>query len=110
MSNFDDRFEFRLFFSFKNVLCLSFGKIRGQVKKKRTLFICGNGQTRIHLDDVEGLSNSEDFFVEIEVVLGESQTVEEGRIVAENLCRFLGIDKSNIIDCAYIDLLEQENK
>jgi len=46
----------------KTVLSMAFG-IRGVVVKSRYLFMVG--QTRIHLDDVEGLGQ----FIELEVVL-----------------------------------------
>src|SRR6185503_8914246 len=51
----------------KRVLELAYG-IRGIVKKKRYLYLVG--QTRVHLDDVEGLGR----FMELEVVMGEAQS------------------------------------
>jgi adenylate cyclase class IV len=56
----------------------------------------------VHLDEVEGLGT----FVELEVVLGEAQTPEEGRIVAEELMGDLGIEAGDRVSGAYIDLLE----
>jgi adenylate cyclase class IV len=74
--------------------------IRGTVRKRRHLFLVG--QTRIHIDEVEGLGT----FLELEVVLRSGQTVEEGQRIADDLRRRLGIRAEDLIDCAYIDLLE----
>lgn len=74
--------------------------IRGVVTKRRHLYHIG--RTRIHLDDVEGLG----WFVELEVVLSEGETAERGKRVAAELMRELGIDASDLVTGAYIDLLE----
>lgn len=74
--------------------------IRGIVRKERTLYT--TGQTRIHLDEVEGLG----WFIELEVVLRPEQNAPDGIRVADDLIRRLGIAESDLIDCAYIDLLE----
>ena len=47
--------------------------VRGVVRKRRLLYRIG--QTRVHVDDVESLGA----FLELEVVLGDDQTEEEGR-------------------------------
>jgi len=73
--------------------------VRGVVRKIRHLHLVG--QTRVHLDEVEGLGN----FLELEVVLQPGQSPEEGRRIAEGLMRQLGIDESQLIRGAYIDLL-----
>ena len=88
-------------FSFQKVLQLTLGGIRGEVKKHRTLFL--TGQTRIHLDRVEGLSPS--IFIELEVVLRDEQTLEQGQRIAEELCQRIGIEEKDRLHCAYIDLL-----
>ena len=75
--------------------------IRGVVRKKRWLFM--HKQTRIHLDRVEGLGD----FLELEVVLAEKQSAEEGQRIALDLAAKLGITPVQLIDCAYIDLLER---
>ena len=75
----------------------------GIVKKKRILYHLG--QTRIHLDTVEGLGD----FIELEVELTKTQTVEEGTKIAEKLMESLNIDKKNLIDVAYIDLINNTN-
>ena len=74
--------------------------VRGVVAKRRFLYRIG--RTRVHLDEVEGLGT----FVELEVVLDEGQTPEEGQGVAEALMGDLGIEDGDCIRGAYIDLLE----
>lgn len=75
--------------------------IRGVVRKRRTLYL--SGQTRIHLDDVEGLGR----FVELEVVLREGQSRSDGERIIQDLMEELGIDETELVDRAYIDILEQ---
>ncbi len=74
--------------------------IRGVVTKRRELYLIE--QTRIHLDEVEGLGK----FVELEVVLSDQQSHEFGRQIADELVVKLGIKPESFISCAYIDLLE----
>ncbi len=83
----------------KTILSDAYG-VRGVIKKMRHLYLVG--QTRIHLDEVEGLGN----FVELEVVLRPGQTDTEGQAIAEELMSRLGIRHSDLIEGAYIDLLE----
>ena len=75
--------------------------IRGAVRKTRYLYMCG--QTRIHLDDVEGLGQ----FMELEVVLREGQGDAEGQSIAEELMTRLGVRKEDLLEGAYMDLLEK---
>lgn len=75
--------------------------VRGVVRKIRHLYLVG--QTRIHLDEVEGLGN----FMELEVVLKEGQSDSEGQAIAEDLMGRLGIHPSNLVKGAYMDHLEQ---
>ena len=72
----------------------------GRVRKKRTLFRAGS--TRIHIDEVEGLGD----FMELEVVLSESQTVDEGITTARRVMQQLGISEQDLVDKAYLDLLK----
>jgi adenylate cyclase class IV len=59
------------------------------------------GQTRIHLDEVEGLGT----FLELEVVLKPGQPAEEGHAIAAELMRELEVVDSDLLACAYADLL-----
>ena len=83
----------------KSALALALG-IRGVVRKIRYLYMAG--QTRIHLDDVEGLGH----FMELEVVMREEQSDSEGQAIAEDLMRRLGVREDELIEMAYMDLLE----
>ena len=73
----------------------------GRVRKHRTLFLVG--RTRVHLDNVEGLGD----FLELEVVLEDSETTEGGISEARNLMAILGVEPSDLIERAYVDLLAQ---
>jgi predicted adenylyl cyclase CyaB len=83
----------------KRVLELAYG-IRGVVRKTRYLYIVG--QTRVHLDDVEGLGH----FMELEVVMQEAQSDAVGQKIAEGLMSSLGVDKGDLLEGAYMDLIE----
>jgi adenylate cyclase class IV len=85
--------------SLKNLLMEAFG-VRGVVRKNRTLYLVGS--TRIHLDEVEGLGS----YMELEVVLGPDEGEAEGHAKAADLMARLGIKQANLVDVAYIDLLE----
>ncbi len=85
----------------KQVLELAYG-IRGEVKKTRYLYLVG--QTRVHLDDVQGLGQ----FMELEVVMHEDQSDAEGQKIAEDLMSALGVERTDLIDGAYMDLLEKK--
>ncbi len=83
----------------KTVLSLAYG-IRGVVRKTRYLYLAG--QTRIHLDDVSGLGK----FMELEVVMQPGQTDHEGQAIAEDLMQKLGIPAADLLEGAYMDLIE----
>jgi len=74
--------------------------VRGVVKKKRRLFLVG--QTRVHLDEVDGLGH----FVELEVVLRVNQSEEQGRKIAQELMRQLEISESDLLSGAYVDMIK----
>lgn len=74
--------------------------LRGVVKKERTLVLVD--QTRVHLDRVEGLGD----FMELEVVLKPGQSTADGQRIAEDLMAKLGIQGSDLIEGAYLDLIE----
>jgi predicted adenylyl cyclase CyaB len=84
----------------KRVLELAFG-IRGVVRKTRYLYLVG--QTRVHLDDVEGLGQ----FLELEVVMRVGQSDAEGQSIAEGLMAVLGVERGDLLEGAYMDLLEK---
>uniref|UniRef100_A0AAY4EP03 CYTH domain-containing protein n=1 Tax=Denticeps clupeoides TaxID=299321 RepID=A0AAY4EP03_9TELE len=71
----------------------------GQVKKERRLYMVG--QTRVHVDTVEGLGD----FMELEVVMKENQSTEEGVAIAHKLMQDLGVNDGDLIEGAYMDLL-----
>lgn len=83
----------------REVLVRSLG-VLGRVVKRRLLFLCG--QTRIHLDRVEGLGD----FLELEVVLKDGQSAAQGEAVAEEVFARLGLDPSARVAGAYRDMLE----
>jgi predicted adenylyl cyclase CyaB len=72
--------------------------LRGRVRKKRLLFMLGN--TRIHLDDVADLGH----FLELEVVLRNSETAAQGAAIARDIMERLGVDADDLVDRAYVDL------
>ncbi len=83
----------------KSALSVALG-VRGVVRKTRTLYLVG--QTRIHLDEVAGLGD----FMELEVVLHPGQTDEEGQAIARDLMTRLGVEEKDLLEGAYMDLLE----
>lgn len=82
----------------RDSLSLAYGQA-GRVIKHRTLYLAG--RTRIHLDRVEGLGH----FLELEVVLEEHEPTEVGINEAHKLMDQLGIEPSQLIETAYVDLL-----
>lgn len=86
----------------RELLCHAYGQA-GQIQKRRLLFLVG--RTRIHLDDVKGLGH----FLEIEVVLREGEVADAGIREAQSLIGRLGIESSQLIEGAYIDLLDRGN-
>jgi predicted adenylyl cyclase CyaB len=87
----------------RRVLELAYG-VRGVVKKTRYLYHVG--QTRVHLDDVEGLGQ----FMELEVVMQDGQEDSEGQAIAEGLMASLGVERSDLLEGAYMDLLEKRSQ
>ncbi|HMD55572.1 MAG TPA: class IV adenylate cyclase [Phycisphaerae bacterium] len=82
------------------VLADSLG-ITGIVKKQRHLYL--HGQTRIHLDQVEGLGT----FLELEVVMKPDQPEAEGKQIACTIMKKLEVIPKDLIAGAYIDLILQ---
>jgi predicted adenylyl cyclase CyaB len=74
-------------------------RVRGVVKKRRTLYKAG--QTRIHMDEVEGLG----CFIELEVVLERGQDEAEGMRIVQEFMDRLEIAEEDLVAQAYVDLL-----
>ena len=87
----------------REALARAYG-ILGRVVKRRRLYLAD--RTRIHLDSVEGLGA----FVELEVVLGDSESAEDGDGVARALMGRLGIGDGQLVSGAYIDLLQSRTE
>ena len=87
----------------KEILTKTLG-VTGVVRKARTFYLIG--QTRVHIDEVEGLGT----FLELEVVLRERQTEAEGKAIVENLMVEFGIDKRELVPEAYVDLLKSQER
>jgi predicted adenylyl cyclase CyaB len=83
--------------SLREVLSLAYGRA-GRVRKRRILYLVG--RTRVHLDRVEDLGD----FLELEVVLAESEQSDQGVEEAHNLMAALGLDPAQLIEGAYVDL------
>lgn len=81
-----------------DILSRALGRV-GEVKKTRILYLIG--QTRVHIDRVEGLGD----FLELEVVLRPDQSEDEGQRIAEELLAELRIEKNQLVAEAYVDLL-----
>lgn len=77
---------------------------RGVVEKHREVFLVG--ATRVHLDEVRGLGT----FLELEVVLRDDETAEQGRRTAAELLRALDVPDAALQSGAYIDLLEARGR
>jgi adenylate cyclase len=73
--------------------------VAGVVRKRRTLYMVD--QTRVHLDEVEGLGD----FVELEVVLRPEQTLADGERIARELMARLGLSEDDLVPVAYVDLI-----
>src|SRR5262249_46041784 len=82
----------------RELLSHAYGVV-GRVQKRRLLFHAG--RTRIHLDEVKGLGH----FLEFEVVLKEGEVADAGKKEAEVFMERLGIQRSQLVEQAYVDLL-----
>jgi len=85
----------------RNILSDTLGRV-GVVKKTRTLYLIG--QTRVHLDQVEGLGD----YLELEVVLRPGQSDAEGQAIAKALLSQFGVGEGELIAEAYVDLLARK--
>ena len=82
----------------REALTLANGQ-EGRVAKHRTLFLVG--RTRVHLDRVRGLGD----YVELEVVLSDDESAEDGVREAHELMARLQIPADCLVQGAYHDLL-----
>ncbi len=80
------------------ILTGTLGRI-GEVSKTRILYRIG--QTRVHIDRVDGLGD----FLELETVLRPDQAESEGQRIAEGLLQEFGIENEELLASAYVDLL-----
>lgn len=85
----------------RTILTATLGAV-GVVKKTRQLFLVG--QTRIHIDNVEGLGH----FLELEVVMRQDQKENEGREIVGSLLSEFGIAPTHLLAEAYVDLLRRK--
>jgi len=85
----------------RDLLQQAYGRA-GRVRKHRTLYLAG--PTRIHLDDVEGLGA----FLELEVVLADGESVDAGVRTAHAVMAALGVEASQLVEGAYVDLLARQ--
>ena len=87
----------------REVLSLAYGQC-GRVRKHRTLFLVG--RTRIHLDEVEELGH----FLELEVVLSDGESAEDGVVVVYALLARLGVSPQQLVEGAYVDMLRRKTQ
>lgn len=85
--------------SLRKTLASALG-ISGRVRKRRLLFLVGS--TRIHLDEVEGLGS----FVELEVVLTDDQSVEDGEATIKKVMKKLALSEAHLLEGAYVDMMD----
>jgi len=82
----------------KHLLSAALG-VKAIVEKKRHLYMLG--RTRIHLDKVKGLGS----FLELEVILADSETLADGEAEAASLIDNLGIHAADFVSGSYCDLM-----
>lgn len=87
--------------SLREVLAAANG-VLGRLIKQRTLLMAG--RTRIHLDRVQDLGE----FVELEVVLREGESADDGIAEAHRLMKHLGVSAAQLIEGAYLDMLKRQ--
>lgn len=86
----------------KNILKKIYG-IRNTVVKTRHLY--ESGRTRIHLDKVNSLGE----FIELEIVLSDPNRLADGEKETQELMHILGIEEDQLIEGAYVDLLDSKS-
>lgn len=84
----------------KKILTAALG-VRGIVKKKRRLYLYGN--TRIHLDKINELGD----YIELEVRQTVRRIKQDPEAQTKEVMKDLSIMQEDLVECAYIDLLEK---
>ena len=79
-------------------VCSAILGVRGVVRKQRTLYLIG--ETRIHLDQVEGLGD----FIELEVPVMDEKSAKDAEAVATEMMEALSIGGGDLVSGAYVDL------
>jgi predicted adenylyl cyclase CyaB len=87
------------FGAMRTTLLAALGGALGEVKKRRMLYLVG--QTRVHVDRVEGLGD----YMELEVCLAEGQSEAAGMAIAHELKDKLGVAEADLMTGAYTDML-----
>ena len=79
-------------------VCSAILGVKGVVRKQRALYLVGN--TRVHLDQVEGLGD----FMELEVPTPDEESAKGAETVATEMMEALSISAGDLIAGAYVDL------
>lgn len=88
----------------KNILTKQLG-VKITVDKKRKIYFIDN--VKFHFDEVKGLGT----FLEVEAIdSNETFTIEQLKEQCDKYFKYFGLDKSQLADKSYSDLVEQEVK
>lgn len=88
----------------KNILTKQLG-VKITVDKKRKIYFIDN--VKFHFDEVKGLGT----FLEVEAIdSNETFTIEQLKAQCDKYFNYFGLDKSQLVDKSYSDLVEQEVK
>ena len=80
-------------------ICSAILGVKGVVRKQRTLYRIG--ETRVHLDQVEGLGD----FIELEVPVPGGESANGAEAEATKMMEALSIGGADLVSGAYVDLL-----
>jgi len=79
-------------------ICSAILGVKGVVRKQRTLYLIG--ETRVHLDQVEGLGD----FIELEVPVPDEESAKGAETIATKMMQALSIGGGDLVSGAYVDL------